>query len=154
MKVGIISPTKFLDKYCTTDIQYVLPKLYLEDEKYRQFYQSRREKGDNTIVDCKGLGWKREPEEDWICLSTILDLSPQVVILPSYMYDYKKTLEIAKNYTSKLSYPRGKLVGCLEGTNFKEVGKCLTALRKISSTIAIPSHIYNTSLKRFTLRTI
>ena len=58
MKIGIIAPINFLEKYCITDIQYVLPKLLVEESQYRTFYAERKRQGDTIILDCKDPHWK------------------------------------------------------------------------------------------------
>lgn len=142
MQVGIIAPIKFLREYCITNIQYCLPSLLVENEEYKNFYKERKKAGDTIILDCKKPGWKKEPE-DWDLVQWTLEyLKPSMIILPSHMYSSSRTIEIASEY--KAALPKMKLVGCLEGTSYEEVGKCLVELRKITSTIAIPSHLYNT----------
>ena len=63
MKVGLIAPINLLDTYCTPFIQYCIPRLLVDSSRYRQFYVRKRIKGSYIILDCKKLGWKREPED-------------------------------------------------------------------------------------------
>ncbi len=42
MRVGIIAPISMLNEYCTTDIQYCLPRLLVENKIYRDFYKKRK----------------------------------------------------------------------------------------------------------------
>ena len=142
MKVGIIAPIKFLDKYCVTDIHYCLPGLLRESKEYRDFYLSERDEGKMLILDCKKLDWRRRPEELEVCATAIEDVRPTFVILPSYMYEAKKTVEVALYYKSKLPNYGSKLVGCLEGTTKEEVNWCMKSIKGVF-TYAIPSHQYS-----------
>lgn len=144
MKVGIISPIRLLSKYCTTNIQYVIPSLYSESKEYRNFYDRKVEKGDMVILDCKKVGWKREPEDLSLCIDVAKFLSPYLIILPSCMYNCIATLEVANRYANE--FKGMNLVGCLEGTTIKEIKRCMRGIRK-ADMVAIPSHIYNICTK-------
>jgi hypothetical protein len=140
LKIGIVAPTKFLSKYCITDIQYCLPKLLQEDKRYRNFYLRRKEKGDLIILDCVKPGWKRQPEYFSLIEEAIRLLGNPLVILPSYMYNLSKTLEVIKESLKRLQ--PGYIASCLEGASIEEVITCLAKVEKFSNCIAIPSHLY------------
>lgn len=141
MKVGIIAPIKFLNKYCVTNIQYCLPSLFTIKE-YRNFYVSRYKSGDTIILDCKRVGWRRTGEFLPVIQEALKLIQPTYIILPSRMYNLTETIALTKRYLEALP-KRFQYVGCLEGTDKREIGKCLEKIRKISTTIAVPSHIYN-----------
>ena len=140
MKVGIISPTMSLRDYCTTGVQYCIPSLIVESKEYRNFYKER-EKDDYLILDTCKVGWKREPEAFPIIKEALKYIDPSIIITPSYMYDLKKTLEVAIEFLKEF---RPKFVaGCIEGTRAQEIQLCTRAFKKLGvSTLAIPSHIF------------
>lgn len=143
MKIGMIAPINFLDKYCITDTQYCLPRLLVESREYRDFYIGRKKAGDFIILDCRRPSWRREPE-DWNLVWMVLGyLKPSTIILPSYMFNVKETIKVTNTFKKDLKKLGITLAGCLEGTSHEEIGYCLTKMRKISEVIAIPSHIFN-----------
>ena len=141
MKVGIISPIKTLRKYCTTNIQYALPKLLVDSKEYREFYQEQSERGNYLILDTCKVGWKREPEDFSIIGKALTLVHPSLIITPSYMYNLKKTLEVVKDFLH--SFTPNAVAGCLEGTSQEEILTCVRELNipKVT-TLAIPSHLY------------
>jgi len=146
MKVGLIAPIKLLDKYCTTNVQYVLPSLYSESRIYRDFYDGRGDEGDIVMLDCKRIGWKREPEDISLCVEVAYHLQPSLIILPSYMYNLTSTIEVAYRYTEE--FRDIKLVGCLEGTTHKEAQRCMRAYHGMGlNSFAVPSHMHNVLAK-------
>lgn len=142
MKVGIIAPIKFLDRYCITNIQYCLPRLLFENEKYRRFYTERKKRGNTIILDCRKLIWKREPEDFDVIKRAFEILNPTYVIPPSYMYNREETLEELGRFLRRFEDIENYTV-CLEGTTKKDVLACYRTLKDQSGTIAIPSHIFN-----------
>ncbi len=141
MQIGIITPIKLL-KYCTTKTQYVIPSLFYENKAYKDFYLAKRKEKCYIILDIRKVSWRRAPETNLdMVKNTIKELNPNAIILPSFMFEAKRTMEYIKNYKVKSS---GKLFGCLEGTNLDEVLKLKEYYEEIGVTsFAIPSHIYN-----------
>jgi hypothetical protein len=142
MEIGIIAPTKLLSKFCClTEIQYCIPKLIVEDKKYRDFFTERESSGDLIILDLRSLGWKRKPESLEICRKALELLDRPLVVLPSYMYEVKRTLEVAEVYLGEL---RPSIVsGCIEGTDSKEAESCAKKLKELGlRTLSIPAHLY------------
>ena len=144
MKVGIIAPVSMLDEYCTTNIQYCLPKLLVENERYRDFYKKRKKQKNIIIIDSRRVGtWKREPEEYSIIVKALDILRPDYFILPSWMFNQKRTIAEVKRFIGNLLPVPNNLVACLEGTNEKEI----VMLRKLLSkdltikSFALPEHI-------------
>lgn len=141
MKIGIIAPIKGLKKYCTTEVQYCLPSLILKSEKYREFYLERKDKGNLVLLDSRKVGWRREPESLQVTKEAVSILEPSVLILPSYMYDSGRTVDIASQYLRELK-PKS-VVGCVEGTTEDEAIMCAKKLTKLGLvTLAIPSHLF------------
>lgn len=140
MEVGIIAPISMLDRYCTTKIQYFLPGLLNQSKRYKDFYQNLP-RDTTKIMDCRKPTWKREPENLELCKQG-LKLSPDYIVLPSYMFESERTIKVAKEYSRELSTPSGLAVACLEGTTDKEIVDCAKKLKAFLG-YAIPSHLYN-----------
>ena len=140
MKVGIITPVRFLERYCITDIQYCLPRLLVESMEYRNFY-IRRQKEDNTLIlDCRRPTWRRQPEDFSVVKEALKVIEPSVIIAPSYMFDSKASMGIYRAFME--TFKSDKVVRCLEEASEEEVD---TYPRNIS--IAIPSHMFRYALK-------
>ncbi len=141
MEIGFISPIGMLDKYATGNVQYCLPSLYLSNKTYKDFYLWRKTKKEKIILDCKKLGWKRQPEDFLTIQEVINELQPNYVIAPSCMFNADKTFAIFQEFIDQIVLGHSHEVACLEGTNLKEV---LDLKRKLKGNLfAIPSHLYN-----------
>ncbi len=130
-EIGIITPPKLATKY-STRIKYVIPDTINRD--YLKYLNDTRK--DSVIyLDCRQTNWKRIPSDLDLTIQVIEELSPNYIITPSYMFDTKKTVGVFETFLNKLdelelTYRKGLLVGCLEGTNSKEVDNCLNSLEK------------------------
>lgn len=136
MKIGIIAPINFLEKYCITDIQYVLPRLLVEEPRYRNFYINRKKKGDTIILDCKIPHWKRTPEEFDIIEEALGLLPPDIVVAPSHMFNVKLSRETFKKFLRTLPRDKNKIVRCIEGTSEEDLEFGRDTFQ------AIPSHMF------------
>ncbi len=137
MEVGFISPIEMLDKYCLTGIQYCLPSLYLASKRYQNFYKRQKK----VILDCRKIGWKRQPEDFTTIQEVIYELHPEYVVAPSYMFNAEKTFLVFQEFIDKIDLGLSNEVACLEGTNIREI---LNLKDKLEGNLfAIPSHLYN-----------
>ena len=136
MKVGIIAPINFLHIYCITDIQYVLPRLLVEEPEYRNFYLERKTRGDTIILDCKVPGWKREPEDFNLIRKALELITPEIIVAPSHMFNAKPSREIHKKFLKEFPFWKKQIVGCTEGTSKSDLRY------KKGNFIAIPSHMF------------
>ena len=139
MKIGIVAPVKFLERYCITDIQYCLPGLLVGEKTYRDFYIKRKKRGDTVILDCRRTSWRREPEDFDITKESLKIIEPSMVIAPSYMFSAKATADIYRKFRKVFKL---EAIGCLEGTSEEEIGGFL------NDKVAIPSHMYRYALKK------
>ena len=143
MKVGIIAPISMLEEYCTTDIQYCLPRLLVENKIYRDFYKKKKKQKNIVILDSKKVGtWKREPEELSIIGKALDIIEPNYLVLPSWMFNQKRTLKTVEAFLQVRYSYRKEHVACLEGTNEKEIGALRNLLGEIGiANFALPEHI-------------
>ena len=143
MKVAIIAPVELIERYCTTDVQYCIPRLLVDSDKYTEFYKQKRQDGNYVMLDIRKPGWRRQPEDYDIIKKALSLLTPTVTIYPSVMYNAQKTIEVAMQFIELFG---SKLVGavCLEGTTIEEVESCRESIRPIY-TYALPSHIFSTT---------
>lgn len=137
MKVGIIAPIKFLEKYCKTSIQYCLPCLIVNEPEYRHFYAKRASMGNTIILDCRQIGWKREPEKLSVVEESLHYLTPSIVISPSCMFNSRRTRGIQEEFVYSFPQLRGKLIRCIEGTSEEEMERIRDKDR-----VAAPAHMY------------
>ena len=136
MKVGIIAPINFLDRYCITSIQYVLPRLLVEEPKYRDFYLDRKSRRNTIILDCKVPSWKREPEDFDLIKKALELITPKIIVAPSYMFNAKLSKEIHKKFLKEFPSWKEQIVQSIEGTTE------LDLKYKKGSLVAIPSHMF------------
>lgn len=137
MKVGIIAPIKFLERYCITDIQYCLPGLLVDSTDYKEFYRERKKRGNTIILDCKRISWKREPEYFETVEAALSLIEPDIVIAPSFMFNPKDSLDVYKKFASRFPSHTSKIIRCLEGTSEEDVTNF-----PAKKAFAIPSHMY------------
>jgi hypothetical protein len=137
MKIGIISPIKFLDKYCITDVQYCLPRLLVDYESYWKFYKGRKKEGDTTILDCRKPSWRREPESFRTIELALGMLKPDIIIAPSYMFNKDASKEIHKKFVEEFVGFKNIIVKCLEGSSEQDI-----EVPPRSKSVAIPSHMF------------
>ncbi len=149
MEVGIIAPTEFLEEFCTTKVQYCLPQLLIDNPKYRQFYIRKEQERNLIILDCVKPGWKRVPEDFEVIEKALYLFTDAIVILPSYSFNYKKTIELITKNRKRINSWGLPTAGCLEGSTKEEIKICL---RKLNTTrYAIPSYLRPT-LKKTTIK--
>jgi len=136
MKIGIIAPIHLLERYCITDVHYVLPKLLVEESKYRNFYTKRKVQGHTIILDCRNLHWKRTPEDFDLVKKALNLLPPNIIIAPSYMFNAKLSQEVVKKFLKELPTNRNKVLRCIEGASESYLRY------KKDTQYAIPSHMF------------
>jgi len=136
MKVGIIAPTNFLERYCITNIQYVLPRLLVEESRYRSFYTEKKKQGDTVILDCRVPDWRREPEDFNLVRRALELISPDIIVAPSHMFNAELSKETHENFLNALPEHRSKVIRCIEGTSEKDLKFGREAFQ------AIPSHMF------------
>jgi hypothetical protein len=139
MRVGIIAPTKLLNEYCTTDTQYCLPKLLVQDQDYLEFYKERKRLGNYIIMDIKKLGWKREPEDFGVVWQALNRLEPSIVILPSFMFNLQKTLGVIQEFLREFN--PSSYAPCFEVSTPESFYEFILE-SKGQETYALPSHLY------------
>jgi hypothetical protein len=138
MEIGFITPVA-MTEYSVTKIHYCLPSFILSSESYRDFFKSKRE--DTVIMDIRQPGWNRKPEDLDTFYKALEVFTPSLIILPSYAFSKKKTLDLLPKYLKDL--PLTNLVACLEGTTFEEVKAYAEGVKALGVTrFAVPSHLY------------
>ncbi len=137
MKVGIIAPIKSLEKYCITNIQYCLPTLLLKELSYRDFYSSRKKKGDYIIMDCRTPSWRREPVPLKDVEKALSLVYPNIIIAPSKTFKKVESFKLYKEFKKAFQAQGPITIRCIEGVSTKDLEDQLTGLL-----VAIPSYIY------------
>jgi hypothetical protein len=137
MKVGIIAPIKFLDRYCITNIQYCLPSLLVTNVSYRNFHKKRKAKGNIIILDCRKVAWKRKPEDFEVIGKALELIIPDIIIAPSYMFNSQASSKILKEFVTEFPSISTKVIKCLEGASEKDL-----LYFPWTKELAVPSHMY------------
>ena len=137
MKVGIIAPIKFLERYCVTSIQYCLPSLVVENTSYKNFYIKKKKIGNIIISDSRKVGWRRTPEDFEVIREALKLIEPDIIVAPSYMFNLKASLEMYEYFLANFPTYTNKIIRCLEGTSEEDV-----VIFPKSKIIAVPSHMY------------
>ena len=137
MRLGIIAPINLLKQCCFTTVQYCIPSLIMDNRPYREFYYKRLEMGDTIIMDCRKIGWKREPEDFELVEKAINYIPPSILIAPSYMYDKRRTERPQKEFIDRFHWLADKIYKCIECTSDKEV-ECTNG----EPNVALPAHVY------------
>lgn len=125
MELGLIAPLILLDVCKLTRIQYVLPYLLIQEKGYRSFYTDRAKSGNKVFLDASDSGWKRAPEALSTVEKALEVLTPTAIILPCYLFDYRKSLTEVSAYKS-FKLP---LIGSLTGCESKEYQRHYEELR-------------------------
>jgi len=136
MKIGIIAPINFLEDYCITDIQYILPRLLVEESTYRDFYIYRKELGNTIILDCKVPNWKRKPEEFEVIEKALGMLPPDIIVAPSHMFNARLSRETFRKFLKDIPCNKSRVIRCIEGTSERELKYGKDTFQ------AIPSHMF------------
>jgi hypothetical protein len=104
VRLAVIPPVAYLEDF-STNYHLVLAHLYATNETYRDFYNSRVEKGDWVILDngCAELG-EAIPGKELFRLAA--DLNPNVLVCPDVLRDGLKTRELTEEFIKTW---RGKL---------------------------------------------
>lgn len=95
MKVAIIAPTRFLNRYSTTGYHLALAHMVLNDPEYRNFYQLRKVYGDYIILDNSMVELDHPLEREQLVQACKL-IEPAELILPDFLDDPPRTYTAAK----------------------------------------------------------
>ena len=96
MKLAVISPISMLDTY-STDFHLVLTQYYLSSSTYREFYISRRLKGDFIILD-NGAAELKASVDKKDMMDVVRELQPHVVVAPDVIYDVTQTMHLTATF--------------------------------------------------------
>lgn len=136
MKIGIIAPIHLLEKYCITDVHYVLPRLLVKESRYRTFYTKKKAQGHTIILDCRTPHWLRVPEDFGLVEKALGLLLPDILVMPSHMFNATLTQEVCKKFLKEVVISKSKVLGCIEGASESYLKY------KKETNYAIPSHMY------------
>lgn len=137
MRVAIIAPTNFLNKYCCrTGMQLCYASQLLIDSKYEEFYRNRRKAGDIVIMDSSPKVPRElmDPKSFW---AAYWKVQPQYIVMPSSDYALGKTVATAKEYYTTYK-GMCKTVGVLQGANLDEIKECHRRIARFSDIIGLP----------------
>ena len=142
MKVAIIAPIKFLRKYCITKFYLCYADIALWSTDYLNFYRERA-KTDFVILD-HSPKIPRKPLLNSVYLEAIREIAPGAVVLPNIDYSCTKTLSLSTEFYERYiplggKGPYPKLIGVAQGTDLKEIKKCISGFKNMVDLIGLPS---------------
>lgn len=130
MRVGIISPVKYLGKF-SSKLHLCYASL-LHKKEYLDFYNSID--GLRILEDSPEL--PREPNVEKLKTGIKL-LEPDYVVLPSIDYSAVKTIKLAKYFLRRLS--TDNIIGVVQGYDLDSLQVCYNFLKDNCSLVALPS---------------
>lgn len=140
MQVGIIAPIKYLRRYCVTSLQLCYTSILTIEPEYASFYQEQREEKKIVILD-HSPRLPRKPVNSLTFCGWVQALNPQLVVLPNFDFDSKKTVSASSGFLSQYGtcISRGTArIGVLQGVNLRGVKDCAKGLRDICEVWGLP----------------
>ncbi|GAG42034.1 unnamed protein product, partial [marine sediment metagenome] len=130
MKVGIVSPVKYLDK-CSREFCLCYASL-LWSKPYREYFLEL----DGVVILADSHVLPRRPALDRLREGVKL-LHPNYVILPSMDYSVDKTTRLVRAFlrSVKIRNP----IGVLQGYDLESMLACYNFLKGVCDLIALPS---------------
>lgn len=120
MKVSHESPLCLLDDSLSyNNYQYCLPRFYKKYPQYKEFFLKYRKQPDSFIILDNGL-FEGDSFTNGQLLELINEIKPDIFVVPDEWNDYKKTLENAKYWKTKIK-PDTNLMVVLQGTSYYEL---------------------------------
>jgi len=135
LNIAVISPTAFLDSVGTlTKTHLVLAHIYMESEKYRDFYRNRVAEGDFVILDNSAyeLGSSINITDLKHCVE---DLKPTATFLPDVRFHAFKTMDHIEKGISILKEYDTMLLAVPQGSDYQQVIMCyhwISGIKEIS----------------------
>jgi hypothetical protein len=134
MKVIVLSPVKFVEKFSISDMYLVLSWLLKENEEYRDLYINKIV--GYKILDNGAFEGRLSPFEENVTLAR--QINAQEVQLPDYLFDFKKTLQEAKAVIGKGLPPDLEVQFVVQGLTFEELTRAVDFAVKNNFIIGIP----------------
>ena len=130
MKVGIITPLRYLSNY-QTDLQLCYAVL-LPNPSYQAHYKSKK----NLILDSS----PKLPRRDLLneLLLGIKLVNPTLIVLPSIDYSWERTVTLVEEFLRR-SKSKQELIGVVQGVDLDTLSKCYKFLKGKCSVIGLPS---------------
>ena len=122
------------------DYLYVLIHLYLKDPRYREFCLEYRKKPNSFILFDNSAAELGEAMDNKLLFEAACELQPDYVMMPDKLNDYKVTTGRSQDFflTYASDLPREtKLMGIIQGQNFKEMVHCHYSMTDYTGAAAI-----------------
>lgn len=119
-----------------TDGDYALVNLFAEDAEYFQLFVDAVKQGREVILDNGvfelGTAWSADGFAGWV-----EKLKPTYYIVPDVLEDGIKTVESFFNFIEKYKGLPGKVLGVVQGRNYKEYVECYKAIEPYCDKVGI-----------------
>lgn len=122
MKIAFIGPTKHLKEFsCYKDNSYhmILAQHIIGDEKYREFYEERRRKGDFLLLDNGAYEFGQSVNKEVLIKAALLS-QPNLLVLPDKRGFKKETIEMSYDFLNTLKHEIPKhtrIMAVTQGSN-------------------------------------
>ncbi len=136
MKIALIAPIRFLNKYCTTGSQLCYANLLGESSEYFKFYSGRVKAGDTVFLDLSPILPRKSFNLD-LYMEIVRLLRPSFTVLPNVDYATDKTLLLSHEFARDIGKGT-KYVGVLQGTSLTDIKRCYKGINRISNIIGLP----------------
>lgn len=127
------------------DYDFVLFHLYKNNKRYREYFNSLRNSNPDRLMILDNSAYEffinnEEFNEDDF-YNTILELKPDMYILPDALMDKNETIKRTEQFLKKYNIPFSEPIAVLQGTSVAEMLDCMYLYNYIGVTnIAIPFH--------------
>lgn len=126
MKFFVIPPVHHLDLALKgTAGLFCLAHLYLQNEEYRQFFQSQRRKGTYILLDNSAAERALVSQDSLI--EIVKELKPHLVVAPDHLFDVENTLKELHSFVDRMTKEDlldTKILACPQGKTKEEWLKC------------------------------
>jgi hypothetical protein len=136
IKLGIITPTKYLNQFAVSDYHLVLAHIVESNDEYRDFYKKRSEEGDFITLDNSSY----EIGDDHYTPSDLIELAEEVgaseVMAPEHYLDADKTIEKAGAFLEEFRAKVGPNLGVIctaHGKDLDDIIRCHDELIKLGT---------------------
>lgn len=148
MKINSELPNCMLDKNNElNEYDFVLFHLYISNEAYRNYYLNQRKKNpdrlmilDNSAYEFFVKGEKLDIDQ---YVNAIIELKPDMYILPDVLMDKESTIKLTKEFLSKYSgdITHSSPLAVAQGLTVDDMLDCLNIYNELNiNNIAIPFH--------------
>lgn len=133
MQICHVVPPNHLSLSDYSDYDFCLAHLALRDDRYKQFFITRKVQGRTVYMD-NGVWERGVPIEADQMIELALEMQPDFIYAPDYMNDMYKTLATIESFgekVAKISDFTSKIIGVAQGHTLGDWFACVVHLDKL-----------------------